>query len=203
VKYAVPMIEWLAERRSDVYPENRTTLHDTVTEQMLGQVLTLRPLPSRGRILDVGCGQAVAMDKLRDLGHWVLGITLGTEDALLCASAGHSVLIMDQTFLGLRDEAFDLIWCRHALEHAVAPRWTLHQLYRCLRPDGSLYVEVPAPDTGAHHEVNPNHYSVLSRLGWVAALQYSGFVIANDWVVQFPMQKGGLDTYWGFLCHKA
>ena len=198
-----PMVDWLAARRADVYQEHRTEVHDTITGTMLDIVLQYRPLPTVGRVLDVGCGQAVALEKFRDRGHWAIGMTLGSDDANACAAGGHRVVLMDQTFLGWHDEVFDMIWCRHALEHAVSPMWTLHQFHRCLRPDGTLYVEVPAPDTVAHHERNGNHYSMFGRSAWRACLIRSGFQLVLDWDITFPLPNlGGTDTYWSFTCMK-
>ena len=69
----------------------------------------------------------------------------------------------DFAFLDFPDAAFDLVWCRHALEHSAFPLFTLTEIYRVLRPKGLVYVEALAPETACHHERNPNHYSVLGK----------------------------------------
>jgi len=58
------------------------------------------------------------------------------------------------------DGEFDFLWCRHLLEQ-VTPLFTLGEFRRGTKPDGSVYVEPPAPDISACHENNPSHYSVF------------------------------------------
>jgi hypothetical protein len=65
-----------------------------------------------------------------------------------------------------------------------------------------LYLEVPAPDTDCHHEINPNHYSVLTRSSWRAHIIRSGFEIAEELTLSFQVIAGN-DEYWGFFCKKT
>jgi len=45
--------------------------------------------------------------------------------------------------------------------NSVTPLFTLGEFRRVTKPDGSVYVEPPAPYISACHENNPNHYSVF------------------------------------------
>jgi len=45
--------------------------------------------------------------------------------------------------------------------NSVTPLFTLSEFRRGTKPDGSVYVEPPAPDISACHENNPSHYSVF------------------------------------------
>ncbi len=108
---------------------------------------------------------------------------------------------MDQSYLDFDDASFDLVWCRHALEHSVAPYFTLAGFHRVLAPGGALYVEVPAPDTACKHETNPNHYSVLGRSAWISLMQRSGFEVIDTVAIDFAVPAGP-DTYWGFMLRR-
>ena len=108
---------------------------------------------------------------------------------------------MDQSYLDFPDESFDLVWCRHALEHSAAPYFTLAGFHRVLARGGTLYVEVPAPDTACKHETNPNHYSVLGRSAWISLMQRAGFDVVDTAVIDFAVPAGP-DTYWGFILRK-
>ena len=61
-----------------------------------------------------------------------------------------------------------------------------------------MYVVVPAPDTSAHHERNPNHYSVLPHSSWVHLFERTGFVVDRSIALDFAVACGP-DVYWSFL----
>ena len=187
---------------SDIYPEPATALHSDITTAMLLSILEQTTLSTDARILDVGCGQGPALDKLSELGFRPEGITLGEEDARICVQKGHEVRIMDQSFLEFDDDTFDLVWARHSLEHSVAPFLTLSEIHRVTKRGGWLYVEVPAPDTICHHERNENHFSVLPKCSWSALIERSGFAICQQRTLSLELESGN-DEYWAFLCQKA
>ncbi len=193
---------FLDRLREDVYPEPPSPLHTDLTRQMWERLQGSVTLPAGARILDVGCGQGLALDLFRAAGHHATGITIGAEDLAACAAGGHEVLEMDQSFLEFEDASFDLIWCRHALEHSVAPYFTLAGFHRALVPGGWLYVEVPAPETACHHETNPNHYSVLGQSAWVNLMQRAGFELLDATRIDLQVPAGP-DVYWGFLARRA
>ena len=45
--------------------------------------------------------------------------------------------------LGVANDAFDLLFCLHVLEHVPDDRKGLAELYRILKPGGTAYVMVP------------------------------------------------------------
>ncbi len=129
-------------------------------------------------ILDVGCGPCDAAATMHHVsGHArYLGLTLDEEDRARCARAARATLPRDLMLWNhpepLPDRGrYAVVWMRHALEHSLAPMWTLAQARDALAPGGWLYVEVPAPSTRARHAFNPNHYAVVGRealLSWCA-----------------------------------
>jgi SAM-dependent methyltransferase len=189
--------DFLKRLHGDIYPETPTAVHTQITGQVLPEVLRLHPQAPGAKVLDVGCGQGLALELFRDAGLDAVGITLG-PDAEVCRSKGLNAVEMDFAFLDFPDASFDLVWCRHAIEHSIFPFFTLFELHRVLKPGGALYLEVPAPDTGPGHQTNPNHYSVLGRSMWLELIRRAGF--PEPKVLEMSFTTGlGPDTYWGFL----
>jgi SAM-dependent methyltransferase len=181
----------------DLYPEPPGGPHVSITASMIRRLSEEGILRSGQRVLDVGCGQGLALPQFAALGVAATGLTLG-PDFDVCRAKGFAVHSMDQSFLEFADAEFDVLWCRHVLEHSVFPLFTLTQYRRVLKPGGHAYVEVPAPETSRRHEDNPNHYSVLGKSMWQSLFQRAGFSIA--WVADFSFElPAGPDLYWGFL----
>lgn len=182
---------------SDVYPETPTNLHSNITAKVWQRVKDTHPLPRGARVLDIGCGQGVALEHFAKDGLKATGIALG-EDVAICRKRGFDVVEMDLNFLDFEDASFDLVWCRHVLEHSIMPYFALSEVYRVLKPGGILYMEVPAPDTAAFHERNPNHYSVFGERMWMKLIERTGFrdIVAFD--VNFQLSMGP-DRYLSFI----
>ncbi|WP_237152752.1 class I SAM-dependent methyltransferase [Oryzibacter oryziterrae] len=185
---------------SDVYPEIPSGMHDQITAAAWERVKQTYPLAEGTRILDVGCGQGVALKHFAADKMDAIGIAIG-EDVEICKSKGFNAVEMDLSFLEFDDASFDVVWCRHVLEHSVFPLFSLRETARVLKPGGILYMEVPAPDTAARHQTNPNHYSVLGKSMWIELLRRSGYrrVTISDINFNIP---AGPDTYWSFIVQK-
>jgi SAM-dependent methyltransferase len=191
---------FLGRLRGDIYPELPSEAHTSITREMFKRLMEARPLPPGAAVLDVGCGQGVGLEVFKAAGLNPLGITLGA-DAEVCRAKGFDVVEMDLSFLDFEDARFDLVWCRHALEHSVFPFFTLSEMHRVLKPGGVLYVEVPAPDTACGHQTNPNHYSVLGKSMWIELIRRAGFAGITTVDINFTT-RAGPDTYWAFTQNK-
>ncbi len=181
----------------DVYPEPPREPHITITRTVIGKMRRENMIGPGDHILDVGCGQGVALEVFRELGMKATGITLGS-DLDVCRTKGFDVHEMDQNFMSFPDGAFDVLWCRHVLEHSVAPFYTVAQYCRVSKPGGLIYVEVPAADTSAHHERGPNHYSILPWTSWVNLFTRAGCTIERTDKIGFTALCGP-DMYWSFF----
>jgi len=191
-------LKFLDQIATETYPEVPTEGHTEITLKALNYLFNNFALPPHAQILDIGCGQGVALKPFQERGYKPTGITLNATDAAICNELGFDVRVMDQSFLDFEDDSFDLVWARHVIEHSFMPLYTLTEFKRVLRPGGILYLEVPAPDT-LLHEQNPNHYSVLGKIMWSSLLERTGFSIAGtvDFFLDTP--SGHTDSYWGYF----
>jgi SAM-dependent methyltransferase len=187
---------------SQTYPEVPSGQHDEISRQMVDLVWSKCGLTSDMKVLDVGCGQGVALKLFAAKGADAVGVTLNQTDVDVCQSLGYNVLKMDQSFLDFPDASFDLLWCRHCIEHSIFPYFTLSGFHRVLKPGGWLYIEVPAPDTSCAHQTNLNHYSVLGKSMMASLIERSGFRIADILDITFSVPAGP-DLYWAFIQQKV
>ena len=184
--------------RKDIYPEPCSVTHTEITQKTIQYLCDKYSLPPNCKILDVGCGQGVALELFFNKGFNPIGITLGSEDVAECKRKGFEAHEMDQSFLDFCDQEFDCVWCRHCLEHSIFPAFTLSELFRVLKVGGYLYVEVPAPDTSCRHQTNKNHYSVLGKSMWIELIKRTGFEILDILDINHTVPAGP-DTYWAFI----
>ena len=191
------LLPFLEKVASETYPEEPSPIHSQITAMAIDYLFE-NFLPVRGAlVLDVGCGQGVALKHFVERGCRPVGVTLNSTDLDECRKQGYTVAQMDQSFLAFDDATFDLVWARHVIEHSIFPYFTLTEFARVLKPGGLLYLEVPGVETSYKHERNPNHYSLLSHTMWLALLERSGFHTAE---AQKYFLKGaqGPDEYWAF-----
>lgn len=151
----------------DIYPQPLDKGHTDMTGQVIYK--WCGSIQCRN-VLDVGCGQGVAVPFFNELGIEYTGVTLG-QDYAVCKSLGLNVYKQDFTFLDFPDESFDLIFSRHSLEHSPMPLITLMEWERVSR--NLLCLVLPNPEW--YKWVGLNHYSVmhptqvealLDRAGW-------------------------------------
>lgn len=204
LKSLARFLNFLDSLEVDAYPEAPSVHHDSISRQALDHLFSAYKIPPTARILDVGCGQGVALLPFRERGCVANGITLNDRDVAVCRSQGFDVYKMDQSFLEFDDASFDVIWARHIVEHSIMPYYTLTEFRRVLRSGGLMYFEVPATDT-IGHERNHGHYSVFGREMWLALLERSGFIVSEtiSYFLDCPQAKSEeviADEYWGFYC---
>jgi ubiquinone/menaquinone biosynthesis C-methylase UbiE len=193
----VRLANFLEARRLDVYAEPASDLQSDISRRMAAHVIENYGVKPGMRVLDVGCGLGGTLEFFKAAGMQATGIALG-EDVAICRRRGLDVLEMDLSFLDFPDSTFDLVWCRHALEHTIFPYFVLSELARITRPGGLLYVEVPSPNSVCDHESNANHYSILGKRMWHVLMQRAGFVGTDTQEIHVDLVVGP-DMYWAFI----
>lgn len=192
---------FIAKRRSEVYEEVRSDMHDQLTTTF-GETFASF-LPAGGTLLDIGCGHGPALDFFTGKDLRTIGISLCPAEVQECRARGHDTREMDMHAMpGEWTGFFDAVWARHALEHSVCPLFALTEIRRVLKPGGWLYAEMPAPGTVAGHCGNVNHYSVLTIEMWGSLLVRAGFVGADTYThIPIPLAMGP-DAYFSFTVQK-
>ncbi len=101
------------------------------------------------KILDVGCGDGLFMDKLRDaladhkkIEIW--GVDYSKYKLKKAEDKGHNVKWCDlEKGLPFEDETFDVVYAAELIEHLYNPDFFLEECYRVLRKGGLIIVSTP------------------------------------------------------------
>lgn len=111
----------------------------------LAQILGKAVIGQRGRLLDMGCGDAGALGPwARERGWEYAGVDVSSEAVGLARQAGFDTKEIGEDFAtGYPSKHFDLVCCFEVLEHLLNPRLCLQECLRVLKPGGKIVVTVP------------------------------------------------------------
>jgi 2-polyprenyl-3-methyl-5-hydroxy-6-metoxy-1,4-benzoquinol methylase len=169
----------------------------SLLERLLGRVLYLFPirrgevdaevrfLPAvpQGRLLDVGCGAADWLVRMRDIGWQVHGIDFDPRAVDVAVQKGLSVQCGALEQQGYADGSFDAITLNHVIEHVPDPVATMRQCHRLLKPGGRVVVSTPNNGSLGHRHFGadwrglepPRHLHLFSLPSMRQALERAGF----------------------------
>jgi SAM-dependent methyltransferase len=141
-----------------------------------------RDIRTRGRALEIGCGDGWMLAALRDEGWQVAGIERTTESASFAVRRQHLPVMVGGLDALKPVPSFDLIFMHHVLEHLPNPMDTLRKCARLLKTDGVLIVAVPnlaswqSRLTGRHwfHLDAPRHLVNFTPATLAQAMQSAG-----------------------------
>ena len=130
-------------------------------------------------VLDAGCGGGATLESLDRYGN-ATGLELEEEAVDYARGRGRNVTQGSIVTLPFEDESFDLTLALDVIEHVPDDLAALRELYRALRPGGSLLVTVPALRLlwSAHDEAN-GHYRRYTVDGLRRQVESAGFEVAT------------------------
>jgi SAM-dependent methyltransferase len=185
--------KYLAEFKGRTRRDSGFQYHEGLTDFALKQFVDKHEF---GDVLDVGIGVGYALRKFKARGLRVTGITQEHSEADSAKADGLDARIMDMNFLDFPDSSFDLVWCRHALEHSLMPIIALMEFRRVLRPGGYLYVEVPSDCI--MHIMNVDHHSLFADHVWQTIFKKVELKLYFRGQFSTFMQIPGCDPNWGW-----
>lgn len=149
----------LAEQK----PEPYTGHHANAARELLDDWLPL--CGDGGTFLDVGCGTGWLREHTGKLGWTYTGMSL--QDG--------ADVYGDMHFTN--PGQYDVVFCRHMLEHSPMPMLAVTKLYEFTKPGGWCIVVTPTPP---YYVDWPQHFSTLPRAGWTALFKRLGFSIEQS-----------------------
>jgi 2-polyprenyl-3-methyl-5-hydroxy-6-metoxy-1,4-benzoquinol methylase len=99
------------------------------------------------RLLDVGCGNGVFLEKQRERGMDVYGVEPDSIKTQICLNKDLDVFCGTLLDLECRESFFDIITFNNVFEHIPNPHETLDKCSNLLRRDGMLIIQIPNGDS--------------------------------------------------------
>ncbi len=188
------------DRLADSYDRRWSTYVDASTDETLSRM----PLAAEMRLLDVGCGTGVLLDKVVDTYPDIetTGVDMSPEMLKVARRRlpdGVELLEADATDLPFDDDSFDLVVSTSAFHHIDRPQIALEEIHRVLDVSGTLVLTDWCTDfwttrllEWALRLLDPAHHRGYGADELTARVQRAGF------------QKLQLDRYkiqwqWGLM----
>ena len=139
---------------SSYYDERKEYYDDTAAESKahqdkmesfhVGLDLLEKHRPSRGRMVDVGCGFGTFLSLAKSRGWKACGVDISEHAASVAAQkAGVRVIAGTLKDAGFADSEFDAVSLNDSFEHFADPNEQLELICRILKPDGILFLNTP------------------------------------------------------------
>jgi 2-polyprenyl-3-methyl-5-hydroxy-6-metoxy-1,4-benzoquinol methylase len=141
------------------------------------------PARSRGRMLDIGCGDASTLDTLSQLGWQVEGVDFDPAAVDGVARRGFRVQLGTLEAQHYPGGTFDAVTASHLVEHIRAPKAFLSECHRVLRPGGTLVILTPNAQSLGHRRFGrawrglepPRHLQVFTAHALDRLAEQAGF----------------------------
>ncbi|CAN5478411.1 hypothetical protein BH09SUM1_BH09SUM1_10090 [soil metagenome] len=144
-----------------------------IVESMLAGFMKAEPRP--GRVLDVGCGTGLMLERLH---RWEpIGLDFSPLALDFSRRRGVKNLVRgDVVKLPFQDNSIDLIMALDLIEHIERDDLMAAEFFRVLRPGGVLMATVPAHQSlWSDHDIALHHFRRYSYSGFKSLLQNVGF----------------------------
>ena len=144
-----------------------------------------------GYVLDVGCGTGDFLKHRKQ----TIGVDINPEVVNFCQKRGLDVLQMEIDYLPFLSGEFDGVVLDNVLEHIISPSLLIKEIYRVLKPAGTLIIGVPGKKGYARDADHKVFYDQNKITSTVCA---HGFV--NKVNFYMPLKSTILDTHLPQYC---
>lgn len=132
--------------------KNLRRLYHWICGQYLSEILS----KSKGKALDIGCGDGRLLSELIEMGCDGFGIEPNPKAVQTCVRKGLKVVQGTLDFLDLPPNFFDTVILWHVIEHLPSPKEALKGIYKILKEKGCLFVYCPNADSYMARYFNDN-----------------------------------------------
>jgi SAM-dependent methyltransferase len=176
-------------------------LHPGGREELDAAAMHLPAPAATGRLMEVGCGSGVALERMQSFGWQVEGVD--PDPAAAETARARGVLVRTGSLEAQRypDNHFDAIYMAHVIEHVHDPAGLLRECFRVLKPGGALVAITPNIESRGHRQfgacwlaLDPPRHLVLFSLGTLLqTAERAGFSVEKlDSTVRIAWVSGAL-----------
>ncbi len=162
---------------SHLWVENVAARRIFFVRRLQALVNALGFVPSKCRVLDVGCGMAGSLRLLQGYQERI-GIDISEPIVHWCnqmRNGDERYEVMDCRAIRYSNESFDLVLCFDVLEHVDKPRETLMEIHRVIRRPGIVVIVYPF---GSHDW--DSHISLVEKPVFDSWLESIGYVVIAE-----------------------
>ncbi|MBU0975637.1 MAG: methyltransferase domain-containing protein [Patescibacteria group bacterium] len=95
------------------------------------------------RVMDVGCGVGMFLEKFRALGSDVYGVDVDEKKTRNSKLITQNVEVAPAEDLPFRKDSFDMVFFHEVIEHVDDDRKSINEAFRVLKPSGKLVLFAP------------------------------------------------------------
>lgn len=148
--------------------------------------------PNARVVVDVGCSAGYVLEAARRLELEPIGVDISKFAVELCREKGFRAELGSLSKVPLDDASVDIVTLKHTLEHVPDPLSGLRELFRILRPGGSVLIVVPDADKWKialmprlGRDLRPElrgwqHHVYFSSSNLKLALERAGFEVMHE-----------------------
>jgi len=139
-------------------------------DRRLNQIRQYVVLEDR-RILDIGCGLGMYVDKFRCFSDDVHGVDVDPEKVAEASERLPNITVAPAEHLPYGDDEFDVILLNEVIEHVDDDRLTIREAYRCLKPGGHVIIYAPNRlypyETHGFYVFGQYYFRLLPFVNWL------------------------------------
>ena len=178
---------------------------DDSSHGRLSKLLQCRP-PSR--ILDLGCSSGLLSERLRRMGHYVVGVDVSEIDGVRERTDEFFKADLNDGIPSAVGEGFDIVLAADVLEHVVNPGNLISQVRDVLAPTGTALYCVPNIahwyprfrsalgmfDYDQRGILDSTHLRFFTRRSIAKLVEHKGFAITRIEPVGLPLDALGVES---------
>lgn len=158
--------------------------HPAGVDAVLVDAMFLEAPPEGGKLLEIGCGDGLLLERMHRRGWNVQGVEFDPKCVELVQKRGLLCQLGDLRELHLPSDAFDAIYMGNVIEHVYDPRSFLQECFRLLRSSGRLLVLTPNSKSWGHKHYRqdwrglepPRHLQIFDPGSLLRLSKESGFI---------------------------
>lgn len=126
------------------------------------------------RILDVGCGLGMYVEKFRQFSPDVFGVDIDPDKVAEASQRLPNIQVSPAEVLPFDDSSFDVIMLHEVIEHVDDDRASIEEAYRCLKPGGQIIIYAPNRlypfETHGFYLFGHYYFRLLPLVNWLPDL---------------------------------